>query len=266
MTRQSSFFIALLLILICSSSSGRTLQQVMNDGTLRVGVALHTPWAIRSRSGNLLGFEIDIAKKLAEDMKLDVEFRVYESERLIPSLESGEIDLIVAKLAITPSRALHVNFSQPYIADEITLATNLTTTVFAKTLEDLNHPDYKIAAVRGHSAEELVAQIFPRSQHQFYESTDLASAALIDEAVDAYLEEEPIPTFLSLENPTQVGVPVIDPLVTTSVAFAVNKGDADFIIFLNAWIIARQSDTWLKTVRNYWFESTRWKQQLDNTD
>jgi polar amino acid transport system substrate-binding protein len=266
MLKQSSFFIALLLSLICSSSSGRTLQQVLNQGTLRVGVALHIPWTIRSHSGELLGFEIDIAKKLAEDMNIDVEFRVYEPERLIQSLESGEIDLIIAKLAITPSRALHVNFSHPYITDEITLATNLTTTVFAKTLEDLNHPDYKIAAVSGHSAEELVDQIFPRSQHQFYESTGLASNALIEGTVDAYLEEEPIPTFLSLENPTQVGVPVIDSLMQTSIGFAANKGDADFIIFLNAWIIARQSDTWLKTIRGYWFESTRWKEQLDNVN
>jgi polar amino acid transport system substrate-binding protein len=264
MLKQNSLFIGLLLSLICSSISGRTLQQTLNYGTLRVGVALHMPWAMQKRSGELMGFEIDIANKLAEDMKVNVEFRVYESERLIPALESGDIDLIIARLAISPSRALHVNFSQPYMTDEITLATNLLSTTLAETLEDLNHPDYTIAAVSGHSTEELIAHIFPRSQHQLYEGSELASNALIDGAVDAYLEEEPIPTFLSLENPTQVGAPIIDPLVQTSIAFAVNKGDPDFIVFLNAWIIAHQSDTWLNTVHDYWFESIRWKEQLND--
>ncbi|MCH2669833.1 MAG: transporter substrate-binding domain-containing protein, partial [Gammaproteobacteria bacterium] len=106
MLKQKSLFIGLLLSLICSSISGRTLQQTLNYGTLRVGIALHMPWAMQKRSGELMGFEIDIANKLAEDMKVNVEFRVYESERLIPALESGDIDIIIARLAISPSRAL----------------------------------------------------------------------------------------------------------------------------------------------------------------
>ena len=92
-----------------------------------------------------------------------------------------------------------------------------------------------------------------------YEDPDAASNALLEGEVDAYLDDEPIPTFLALENPSRIDVPVPSPLLETRAAFAVNKGDADFINFLNAWIIARESDTWLPTLHSYWFESLRWR-------
>ena len=92
MLKRNTLFSALLLSLLCSPGSARTLQQVLNDGTLRVGVAIYTPWAMRDASGELSGFEIDVATKLAEDMQVEVEFTVYSWERIILALESGEID------------------------------------------------------------------------------------------------------------------------------------------------------------------------------
>ena len=259
MLKRNTLFSALLLSLTCSPTSARTLQEVLNEGTLRVGVALYTPWAMRGPSGELTGFEIDVARKLAEDMGVEAEFSVYPWERIILGLESGEIDIIAAGLSVTPERALHVNFSQPYARGGTTLATNLETTATVASLEDLNDSAYTIAAVTGTVAEELVDRIFPRAQQQFFEDPESASAALIDGTVDAYLEDEPVPTFLALENPTKVDVPVPDPLLQTRAAFAVNKGDADFVIFLNAWITARESDTWLPTLHNYWFQTLRWR-------
>ena len=266
MLKRNTLCSAILLSLLCSPGWGRTLQQVLNDGTLRVGVALYTPWAIRGPSGELIGFEIDVARKLAEDMEVGVEFSIYSWERIILALESGEIDIIAAGLSITPERALHVNFSQPYTRSGATLATNLETTARVGSLQDLNDASYTVAAVSGTVAEELVDRIFPRAQRELYEDPESASAALIEGAVDAYLEDEPIPTFLALENPTKVDVPVPDPLLETPAAFAVSKGDPDFVIFLNAWITARESDTWLPTLHSYWFESPRWRKQLGTAE
>ena len=259
MLKRNSLFYVLLLSLSCVPASARTLQQVLNDGTLRVGVALYTPWALRSDSGELEGFEIDVATKLAQDMKVSVEFTVYPWERIILALEAGEIDLIAAGLSITPERALHVNFSQPYATGGTTLATNIESTALVQSLEDLNDAEYIIAAVSGTVAQELADRIFPRATLMLYEDPDSASVALLEGHVDAYLDDQPIPTFLALENPTIVDVPVPTPLLQTRAAFAVNKGDPDFVLFLNAWITARESDTWLPTLHRYWFETLRWR-------
>ena len=251
-------------ILVASLLAGppagaRPLQDVLNDGTLRVGVALFTPWAMRGASGELTGFEIDVARKLAEDMGVDVAFSVYAWDRIIPGLEAGEVDIIAAGLSITPERALHVNFSQAYATGGTTLATNLDNTASVGSLDDLNDPAYTLAAVPGTAAEALARRIFPRAELELYEDAEGAGSALVAGDVDAYIENEPVPTFLALENPSRVDVPVPTPLLPTPAGFAVSKGDPDFINFLNAWITARESDTWLPTQHGYWFQTLRWR-------
>jgi len=82
--------------------------------------------------------------------------------------------------------------------------------------------------------------------------------------VHGYLEDLPVPTFLALEHPGIIDVPLARPLLVSRVGFAVNKGDPDFIAFLNAWITAREADTWLPTTTAYWFDSLGWRERLDD--
>src|SRR5687768_6610293 len=104
-----------------AEAAARDLQDVLNTGTLRVGVTLYAPWAARGDEGELIGFEVDVARQLASDMGVDAQLFPYDLDRLVPALEAGEIDLIAAGLTITPERALHVNFSNPYAASGVGL-------------------------------------------------------------------------------------------------------------------------------------------------
>jgi polar amino acid transport system substrate-binding protein len=245
-----------------SAVQARNLQQVLNTGTLRVGVTLYAPWAARAANGELVGFEVDVAKQLGADMRVKVELRAYETDRLIPALESGEIDLIAAGLTITPARALHVNFSQPYAEGGVGLATQVARTANVKKLEDLDDGAYTLAAVEGSVAVQLARRLFPRAKLRQLDSVDAATRALLAGEVDGYLEDEPVPTFLALDNPGMIDVPLARPLLMSKEGFAVNKGDPDFLAFLNAWIVAREADTWLPTTTSYWFKSLRWRERL----
>ena len=247
-----------------SAAHARNLQQVLNTGTLRVGVTLYAPWAARAANGELVGFEVDVAKQLGADMRVKVELRAYETDRLIPALESGEIDLIAAGLTITPARALHVNFSQPYAEGGVGLATQVARTANVKKLEDLDDDAYTLAAVEGSVAVQLARRLFPRAKLRELDSADAATRALLAGEVDGYLEDEPVPTFLALDNPGVIDVPLARPLLMSKEGFAVNKGDPDFLAFLNAWIVAREADTWLPTTTSYWFKSLRWRERLGN--
>lgn len=263
--RRKVFLLLALAVLTPLNAWPRTLQEILNHNTLRVGVAVFTPWAARAPGGELVGFEIDVANKLAEDMGVDAVFQVYSWDRLIPALEAGEIDIIAAGMSITPERALHVNFSRPYADSGTTLATHLESTADVTSLEDLDDRAYRLAAISGSVGEELAKRIFPRAELVLFDDPDAASDALLEGGVNAYLEDEPVPTFLALEYPHDIDVPVSKPLLLTRSAFAVNKGDPDFLAFLNAWITAREADTWLPTIHGYWFKSLRWRTQLEAT-
>ena len=243
-------------------AAARDLQDVLNSGTLRVGVTLFAPWAARGADGELVGFEVDIARQLAADMGVKEQLFAYDVDRLIPALESGEIDLIAAGLTITPERALHVNFSNPYAESGIGLATHVERTANVTDVTALDSEEFTIAAVEGSVGVELARRLWPNARIRVFPSIAAASEALLAGEVHGYVEDEPVPTFLALENPGVVDVPTGRPLLLSRAGFAVNKGDPDFLAFLNAWITAREADTWLPTTTSYWFESLRWRERL----
>jgi len=55
-------------------SAESTLEQVLRRGVLRVGMSTFVPWAMKDKTGKLIGFEIDVATRLAKDMGVKVEF------------------------------------------------------------------------------------------------------------------------------------------------------------------------------------------------
>ena len=257
--------IALVALSLASASAyGRSLQQVRNHGTLRIGIALATPWAMRDRDGQLIGYDVDVGRKLAEDMRVEPSFVVYDWDELERAIETDEIDIVVAALTITAERALRMNFSNPHTRGGLTLATNLQSTARVESLMDLDTPEYSLGVVEGSVAVELAARVLPRVSVESFQSAEAAGAALVDGTIDAYLEEEPVPTYLALDNPSRVDVPINRELLPTQTGFAVGRGDPEFVIFLNAWIIARESDTWLPTTHEYWFKSLRWRERLSN--
>jgi polar amino acid transport system substrate-binding protein len=167
---------------------------------------------------------------------------------------------VAAGLTITPERALHVNFSRPYASGGVSLATHLEQTASVERLEDLDTDEHTVAAVTGSVAAELAGRILPRATLALFDSAQAASDALVAGDVDAYLEDEPVPSFLALEYPSIVDVPIARPLLETRAAFAVAKGDPDFLAYLDAWIVAHETDTFLPTTQQYWFKSLRWRQ------
>lgn len=259
--------LAILLGMACAVSApaaARPLQEVLNTGTLRIGVTLFAPWAARGANGELVGFEIDVARQLAADMGVKPEILTYSVERLVPALEAGEIDVIAAGLTITPERALHVNFSQPYAESGVGLATHLASTADVDDIAALNDPRFSIGAVEGAVAVELARRLWPRAKVVVFDSVEEASAALVDGTLQGYVEDEPVPTFLALEHPNLIDVPLDRPLLASRAGFAVNKGDPDFVTYLNAWIVAHEADTWLPTRAGYWFKSLRWRERIGN--
>ena len=63
-----------------------TLKNILDSGTLRVGVSLFTPWTMKNEFGQLSGFEIDVANKLAEDIGVKPKFNIYQWDQIIAAL------------------------------------------------------------------------------------------------------------------------------------------------------------------------------------
>jgi polar amino acid transport system substrate-binding protein len=258
------FFIFFIVGIIQSASANEaashsSFNKIRESGILRIGVSPFTPWVFKGKSGKLVGFEIDVAKKLAKDMGVTPKFISYDWEKLIPSLNEGKIDVIIAGMAITPQRALKVNFSLPYATSGISLATNIERTKHIRSVEELNQPGIKIGVISATVSEGLAKRIFNKAMIRPFKKSKDAESAIVTGKIHAYLEAKPIPRFIALDHPGKVDVPLSEPLLATKAGFAINKGDPDFLNFLNSWVIARETDTWLPSTHDYWFKSLKWK-------
>lgn len=246
------------------AASPPSFAQILTSGKLRVGTYLSLPNAMKADDGKLSGGDIDIAARVAKDMGVALEVKTLDWDQLIPALQRGDIDLIVAGLTITPERALQVYFSNPYSSSGISIATNIKLTADFGSIDNLNSPVIAIGAIAGTVSEDAARQIFPKARIKTFTAESQAEDALVKGLLHAFVRAEPIPRFIALRHPKEVDVPITKPLIATRDAFAVRKGDNDFVNFLNAWIVAREADAWLTSTRKYWFESLSWQNAQDS--
>lgn len=251
-------FFPLLLIFSTGSASADALDDILERGTIRVGVAEFAPWTIKTTSGELIGFEIEVSNRLASDMGVEPEFKVYEWDDLIPALRAGEIDIIAAGMAITAARALQVEFTRPSAVSGVGIATNTAMTQDIETLADLNESEIVIAAVTGTKSYSIAGMFFDRAEVIAYATPALAETEVLEGRAHVYLAGMPAVRYLALRASDTIDVPVDKPLLAHSEAIAVRRGEQGLMNFLNAWLTAKQSDQWMSTTRAYWFEAMGW--------
>ena len=140
-------FWALAALLVAGAASADTIDDIRERGTLRIGVAEFAPWTLKNRDGKLEGFEIDVGRRVAYDMRVQPDFRLYAWDEIIDGLERGEIDIIAAGMAISPERALRVEFSNPYTWSGTTLVTNTEVAPDAESIDDLNQEGKVVVTV-----------------------------------------------------------------------------------------------------------------------
>jgi len=247
---------------IAARTTTDTLAEIKKRGTLRVGVALIVPWAMHDKDGNLIGFEIDVAKKMARDLGVTVEFSPDEFHYLIPDLQADRFDLIISGMSITTNRAMQVNFSAPYNFVDLTFVANKQLAGNLKSLADFNQPNVTIGVLDTSTAVDIASNAFPNAQLRTYsESADIFTD-LLDGKLYGAVADSPRPELIAKLYPDNVILPAATALATFPAAFAVRRGDTDFIDYLNAWIEARTVNKWLERRRTYWFKTTDWEKKL----
>ena len=265
MTRWPGVATIVAAIVFCISAPAHAdvLEDILERGTLRVGVSLFIPWTMESKTGELIGYEIDQGEQIAADLGVDVDFLVYVCEDIIEALNNGEIDLIAGGMAITPARALQVNFTRPYAESGVALAAHMRSTQNVASLEELDDEAITVATVSGTIAHDVAERIFRTAEVRVYSTRDEAERDLLDGEVQAYVAGMSEAVFLALQNPRVVDLPLEELLLGASEAFAVRKGEQEWLNFLNAWIEARTADHWIPVTRRFWFQSLDWFDQVE---
>ncbi len=120
-----TILIGLLMLVMmggCSSSSKSSaneetdlLDQIREKGVLVIGTeGTYSPNSYHDEAGNLVGFDVEVAAKLAEKLGVKAEFVESDWDSLFASMDSGRIDVVINEVNMTEERALKYDFSDPY--------------------------------------------------------------------------------------------------------------------------------------------------------
>ena len=253
---------ALLLFLAPLSPAARAqslIDEILERGKIRVGMSSFTPWAMRSKDGGFVGFEIDVAQQLADSMGVQLEVVPTNWDGIIPALLARKFDVIIGGMSITSQRNLKINFSIPYASSGIDFVANKEIASGYSTLADFDRDDHIIAIRRGTAALEVVRKHMPKAQIRQFDDERAALQETINGNAHGFASSAPLPAFSVYDNPDKLYLPFKDLLDTNMEAFGVRKGDHDALNYFDNWITIQTTKGWLQERHDYWFSGKEWQ-------
>ncbi|MCL1146795.1 cation:dicarboxylase symporter family transporter [Shewanella marinintestina] len=102
----------------------RSVQAIRDTGTLRVGyIPSNVPFSYYNNAGQLVGFDTAMANKLAEDLKVKIEFIPFKKDKLAASLKAGFFDIAMSGLAMDIEQMDALSYANPVLELNIAIAT-----------------------------------------------------------------------------------------------------------------------------------------------
>lgn len=238
------------------------LDTILKRGTIKVGFDTFKPWAMKAKDGNYIGFEIEVANKLAADMGVKVEFVPTKWSGIIPALLTGKFDIIIGGMSVTPQRNLKVNFSTPYEFSGLSIVASKENAGGRSTLAEFNNPETTIAVRLGTTAAEATKNFLPNAKTLFFDEESQTIQELLNGRVQAVVASNPLPFSMANEYQDKLYLPLLEDFTKEPISFAVRKGDLDYLNWLNNWVLVNMSKGWLQNRYQYWFFTNEWESQL----
>ncbi len=224
-----------------------SLSEIQKRGKLIIGVKDNLPpLGFRDRNGNLIGLEIDMARELAKELNISIEFVPLKNRDRLSSLQNNQVNLLIAQITVTTNRSRLVDFSLPYYTDStIAIAKRGTTS------QELSQPS-AIAVLKNSAAIAVIQSKFPKAVIVGANSYQDGLAALQSGKVKAFVGDRSSLTQWLKNNPDYEIIG--QPLAVHSLAIALPRGLQHLELREQVFKIVEKwrKNGWLKERASYW--------------
>ncbi|MFD1694714.1 ABC transporter substrate-binding protein [Roseibium aestuarii] len=225
---------------------------------IRIGTeGAYPPFNTLTADGQLVGFDIEIAKALCEEMKAECEFVVQDWDGIIPALLAGKFDAIIASMSITEERKQKVDFTGKYYNTGPAIAVPKDSKLTGVTDEDLKGALLGAQSSTTHSnyAEEK----FPSAELKLYPTSDEYKLDVAGGRIDAVIDDVVVLSeWLASDDGAcckLLGTLTPDPKINGEGAgIAIRKEDQDLKEKLNAAIQAIRANGKYEEINKKFFD------------
>lgn len=255
-----SFFVLIILISGCMKTApikpeeqiqDRSFLDVKERGVIVIGTFAKIPlMTYLGESGNFMGHDIDIAKEIASEMGVSIEFKDIFFPDMLEAVKTGEVNIAVSSITITPERSEGMLFSIPYFNAGQVIITRADN-------EDIKGPEdmegKKIGVIKGTTGEKTVLEldyIDPSLVKHFDEEEDRAKS-LLDREIDVFVEDVTGATGIVKNNP-ELKI-VGEPFTQETYGIATKPGNKALMDEINKILMEMKRSGKLEEIENDWF-------------
>lgn len=226
------------------AAGGDKLAQVQERGTLVVGTSADYPpyeWhLIKDGKDEIVGFDIDIAEKIAEELGVELEVQDMDFNGLLPALSTGKVDMVIAGMNPIPERLESVDFTDIYVTTEDVVLIRKEDAEKYQSMEDLKEARW--ATQKATIQEDFLKETYPDSSLQSVGKWGTAIMSLNTGKVDAVLMVETVASQYAEQNDNLM-IADVDPGSTPNeAAIAVAKNGGEFLETVNGIVNQMQED------------------------
>jgi len=234
------------------------LEEILKRGKLLVGLeAGYQPFEMQDAKGNIVGFDVDMAYELGKaifgkggEKKVVIMNTAWDG--IIPSLMTHKYDIIMAGMTVLQSRNLKVNFCEPYYYIGQCILINKKDKDKYKSYKDLNKKGIIVTSKLGVTGAFTGERLMPKATLRLFKTEAEGALQVANGLADAYIYDEPqVRVFAAKYKDTTVGL--FEPLTYEPLAWAIRKGDPDFLNFLNNFLHQVRGDGRWEQIKQKWF-------------
>lgn len=208
------------------------LHGIIASGVLRVGLSAdQPPFNMRTRSDEIVGFDVDLAVALASAMGLEATIVPMAFAELLPSLETHKIDIVISAMTITPQRNAHVPFAGPYYVSGTSALTKSDELAHIAEMGELNASGRRYAAVAGSTNETFAKEQLPLATLVSTRDFDEAVLLVLNDKVDAVLADFPLCRYAAMVHPEAGFSDLMTPFTVEPLGIAI-RADAPLLVNL----------------------------------
>lgn len=256
--------IALVVVLAIKVQAQNTLNKIIKSGEIKIGMTGNQPpYAVKSKDGSLIGYEVEIATLLAQAMKVELKIEQMPFAQLLPALKQGKVDAVMSGMTITPERNLEVAFLGPYTVSGKSILTRSSKLSEAQSANAINKSEVKLVTLKGSTSEDFVKGYLGNATLTLVDDYDQAVDLLLKDEVDALVADYPVCAITQLRHPEANLASLKQPLTIEPIGMALPPDDGLFLNLVENYLSTLQLMGTLETLQKKWFEDGGWLVQVE---
>jgi polar amino acid transport system substrate-binding protein len=216
-----------------SGQTKGTIQTIKDSGVVRIGVfSDKAPFGYVDSTGEYQGYDVEFARRIGQDLGVDVEFVPVDAAARVSVLQSNKVDIVLANFTVTDERAQKVDFALPYMNVALGLVSPQLTPL--SSLGDAQTSSLPLIVVKGTTADTFLEKSYPNLEVTKFEQYNDAQNALIDGRGSGWLTDNTEAIAFAKNNQGFVVPETVANLGDADkIAPAVAKGKAELLQWIN---------------------------------